>query len=421
MSKYWQGEPIVVIGLGIAGSKQSLSSTAQTALSAADLVLYQDVDISQFLLSINSKKIAITKDYEILWRTLHNFFHKKVVILTSGDPLFHGIGDILRTRLPREELIFETNISLIQAAFAKIGHPWHDANVINLHDKSTKILRSKLTKEGWFAVLTDQSNPPNLIASELCLADYGSSPMWVFERLGTDNEQITFDYADALMRSDDTFATNYLTIFKAQGAGLTLPEFMGISDNLFYKEEGRPLCLTRHARIHLLSILALRRGEIGWMVGAGVGEFVVEWARWCPHALVHAIEPSKTRGAIILKNSDRFGISENLMTHIAAAPPILDKLSDNPNMIYVAVSGLDSRFEVILDVCWERLQPGGKLVVTAQSENTKFALFKYAEEVMNDFASMQGFSLALSHIQTKNRKQYMAHEQPLFIAVWEKP
>ncbi|GBU08880.1 precorrin-6Y C5,15-methyltransferase [Gammaproteobacteria bacterium] len=418
MSKYWHGDPIFVIGLGIMGQQQNLSDKALNAIESADLVLYQNVDIDNYL--IVGQKIQLKDDMDLLWRSLHLYFNKKVVILTEGDPLFHGIGEILLKRLHREELVFQSNISHIQAAFAKIGQPWQDAHVINLVGKLSHTLRSKLAQKGWYAILSDIDNPPSVIASELYLADYGASPIWVFENLGTEDEQITFDYADALSRSNEIFSKRFLMIFKAIGPGLSLPEFIGIKDDLFHHNADKPLQLSSHLRVNLLSLIATRRDDTAWVVGAGVGELAIEWARWCPSSQIHAIEYSKENGSIILKNRDLFGVYDNLSVHIASAPPILDQLAEAPAAIYVNVSAQDSRFEVILDVCWEKLISGGKLMVGARSENTKQALYKYADQLA-DFAEMNAYSFAISSLKKTKKMRLMVQEQPLFVAIWQKP
>ncbi|MGQ9871772.1 SAM-dependent methyltransferase [Leptodesmis sp.] len=45
------------------------------------------------------------------------------VILTSGDPLFFGLGRLLLTELPAEWLTFHPHLSSVQLAFSRIKLP----------------------------------------------------------------------------------------------------------------------------------------------------------------------------------------------------------------------------------------------------------------------------------------------------------
>ncbi len=58
----------------------------------------------------------------------------RVVVLGSGDPLFHGIGTTLLAHFDNSLLRFHPNVSSVSAAFAAIKEPWHDVQIISLHN-----------------------------------------------------------------------------------------------------------------------------------------------------------------------------------------------------------------------------------------------------------------------------------------------
>jgi hypothetical protein len=59
-----------------------------------------------------------------------------IVVLTSGDPLFYGIGVFLVRRLGAERVRILPNVSAVAAGFARLGEPWQDVRVVSLHGRN---------------------------------------------------------------------------------------------------------------------------------------------------------------------------------------------------------------------------------------------------------------------------------------------
>ena len=58
---------------------------------------------------------------------------RRVVVLATGDPLFHGIAGYLCGRLPDLPLEILPNLSTLQVACARLGLPWQDLRVVSGH------------------------------------------------------------------------------------------------------------------------------------------------------------------------------------------------------------------------------------------------------------------------------------------------
>ncbi len=421
MSRYWQGPTLSVIGLGLAENQCHLHNDAQAALRGAELVIGTEHYLSVVSEYIQGAMLVFPTANADIWSILRQNFNKKIVILTSGDPLCFGLGTQLRSRLSPNSLKFYSNLSSVQVAFSRIGQPWTDAKIINLAKLPPSSLRAQLGKNRWYAVLTHINTTPQAIALELCHNGFPSSPMWVMECLGRHDEEITFDYADALLRSNTTFVQPNIVVFQTQGAGLVVPENIGIIDTAFETDgdASKGLAAKREVRVNILSLLSTHTGDICWDVGAGCGQMSIEWAKWHPDASIHAIEYNKERAEIIRRNRDQFGVMQNLEVFTAAAPPILDDLPA-PDAIFVGGGGSDSRFEIILDVCWERLKPGGRMVAAAITEDTKMRLYRYAENTFSTVAT-EGFEVSISHLAKLNGRRILNPQLPVLLLKWTKP
>ncbi len=420
MSKYWHGDPIRVIGLNYHQSQPTDTALCQVIINA-DLVISTilQADLSPTLFHEGQRFVYIseqTRESDFPWELLRLFFDQRVIVLTYGDPLFYGIASAMRKRLPQGELVVYPSVSLIQRAFARIGQPWEKAQIIDLSDKPLSSLRALLANNTTYALMINADITPIAVATELCALDLAASSVWVFEG-GIRDEQIIFDYADALSRTEELFNQPNLMIVNTQGQGTTLCHGFGIDDQLFLYPNDKALHFSQHVRVNILSFLLTRPNEIGWVVGAGFGEVAIEWARHCPFSRIHAIDNQLNCGEYINSNKEKFGVY-NLIVHVAAAPPILDDI-EAPDAVLITIDGSDPRFEVILDVAWERLRPGGKLIVAARTETTKFKLYQYAAK-LKQWAEMEAIAVNIGYWQETQYRANLMHTPPLFIAKWHK-
>jgi precorrin-6Y C5,15-methyltransferase (decarboxylating) len=367
-----------VIGLGI-DNPPVLSSAARKALQQAEVIIGAANAFTANMTSLTAKIYPYPKPMQELWPLLEQYAGQHIVLLGSGDPLFYGIGALLLRYLPPEQVQFHPHVSSIQAAFARIKRPWQDATIMSLHGRPLLSLRAALKTNQLYGLLTDSVNNPMAIAQLVHEAGLGDSILWIAENLGLPEEQVHCFQAAELAAKDLAFAPLNVTILETRGPGGILPEFPGISDENFVTdgETGRGMISKREVRLMVLSLLSPRADEIGWDVGAGCGGVAVEWSRWNPHGALYAVECHEQRLACLAANRERFGVVNNLHIIAGHAPEALATLPP-PNTVFIG--GSKGRLLDMLQIVWQRLLPGGRLVASAVTENSRMDLYRFAGE-----------------------------------------
>jgi precorrin-6Y C5,15-methyltransferase (decarboxylating) len=339
-----------------------------------------------------------------------------IVLLTSGDPLFFGLGRLLLERLPKDCLTFHPHVSSMQLAFSRIKMPWQDAQWVSVHGRSLDNLIS-LVQQGTekLAILTDPQHNPATIAQLLLSLDLPHHyQCWVCENLGGDNEQIHEGSPEQLRdkcfaslsvmvlqrissnpkpcsRSVSELRTPFAQRLRTPNSELRTPnselrtpnsvrvaspleklrtpnselrtpnsEFpiIGIPDTLFASFNDRPGLMTkREVRILILGELALHPSQVVWDIGAGTGSVSIEIARLCPSSQIYAIEKTAAGQTLIEQNCRRFQV-ENVTRVQGEAPCCLKDLPD-PDRIFIGGSG--GHLLEMLDYCGERLVAGSSL------------------------------------------------------------
>lgn len=373
----WWGPPLQVIGLGVRPG-ENLSSEARQALEQAEMVIGGDRHLAAFP-ELGAEKIPYPRPLKGLWQLLRDHRGRRIALLASGDPLFYGIGAALIRHLGADKLVFHPHLSSIQVAFSRIRRPWQQARIVSLHGRPLNGLRAVLQANRLYALLTDQISNPGAIARLLIEVGLGDSAMWVAEDLGTSSERVRHIQAAALADSEMDFSDLNVVIVETRGRGGFLPEFPGIADEDFLtgSEPGRGMLSKREVRLNILSLLAPRAGEVGWDIGAGCGGVAVEWARWNPLGTVYAVECHAQRLQYLEANRERFGVIDNLHIIAGRAPEILGDLAD-PQAVFIG--GSSGALEPLLNLAWQRLLPGGRLVVSAVTEDSRMDLYRFADD-----------------------------------------
>jgi len=386
-----------VIGLGVGA--EALTPDARVAVQEAELVIGapRHFELLERLgLSFDGQCEHFPSPFAQLWTLLQANNGRRIALLASGDPLFFGLGGHLRKHLPAGQLVFHPAVSSVQTAFARIGQPWQQAEVVSLHGRPLSTLRARLNAGHWYAALTDANSHPAAVATELVAAGFSESTIWVCEDLGSPDERVRSYVASELAALKEKFSPLNVLLFESRGAGGVLPEFPGLADSAFSTDgdsPGKGLLTKREVRLCALSLLAPRADDIGWDIGAGCGGVAVEWARWCPLGQVHALERHPARLGHLAINRERFGVVANLHIHAGDAPTGLSELPD-PSVIFVGGGGRD--LGEILAACWQRLPSGGRLVASAVTEEARLALHQFAglQDEWIQLAVSRGDSLA---------------------------
>lgn len=365
--------PIQVIGIGLDGAV-GLSSALQTLVMQADLLVGSPRHLAYFP-QFPAERWILTDLRATLLALKERLTQPQpglTVILTSGDPLFFGLGRLITELLPPEVVTFHPHASSLQLAFNRLKLPWHDAQWVSLHGRSEEVLVQVL-KQGAekIGVLTDHVNTPSAIARLIqSLALSTRYILWVCENLGGQDECIrSFTPETAIAES---FASLNVVVLLRQPSSVQpssaqpltpslvdLP-LIGLADPQFLSFDDRPGLMTkREVRVLALAELALQDRQVIWDVGAGTGSVSVEIARLCPTSQIYAIEKTAAGIHLIERNCHRFGVS-NIRPVQGMAPEALAGL---PQPDRVFIGGSSGQLASILTTCQAVLPPGGLIVL----------------------------------------------------------
>lgn len=282
---------------------------------------------------------------------------RKVAILASGDPFWHGAGGSLVSHLNREEWHAFPAPSTFQLAAARLGWRMEDITCHGLHAAPFARLRPILTKGARAICLLRDGDAPKALA-EWLLAQGFTADLVVLESLGGPKERIRQTRAETFDLSDSTAPVAVaLTITLGKG----LSRASGLPDDLFV-HDGQ--ITKRPVRALTLSALAPRAGELLWDIGSGSGSISVEWCLAGGHALAYELRPD--RAANIRENAARFGVEHRFQV---IEGPAAETFAERPVPDAVFIGGGGNA--ALIDALWALLPEGTRLVANGVTLETE--------------------------------------------------
>jgi len=311
-----------------------------------------------------------------------------VCVLASGDPMFFGVGASLARQVSASEMQVLSMPSSCALAAARLGWPLQDVQVVSVVARPLAALNAHLHSGARLLVLSNDGDSPAAIAAQLCERGFGPSRLRVFEHLGGTDERALAGTAQDWPHTQ-VAALNLVAIeCLAAPDAPRLPRVAGLPDSAF-QHDGQ--LTKRDVRAITLARLAPLPGELLWDVGAGCGSIGIEWMRAHPACRALAIEADAGRQGFIEHNRDALGVP-GLQLVRGKAPEALAGL-EQPDAVFI---GGGVTREGVLDLCWQRLRPGGRLVANAVTLQSELALAHFRER--------HGGELTRIHV---------AHAQPL--------
>jgi precorrin-6Y C5,15-methyltransferase (decarboxylating) len=290
---------------------------------------------------------------------------RRVVVLASGDPLCYGVGNKLLRHIPLAEMRVIPAPSAFSLAGARLGWDTADIDRVTLHGRPREALKRYFAPGAKLLVLANDGTTPAEAARMLVEAGYGESEIVVFEHMGGDEERRLDGVA---ARWHEPPAAELNTIGIRCVAGPRAKRYRGAPGLPDHAFESDGTLTKRELRAVTLAMLAPYPGAVLWDVGAGAGSIAIEWLLQEPRAEAIAIERDPARIALIARNAEALGTPELEIEH-GEAPAVLDGLPD-PDVVFVG-GGLSA--PELIETCYERLKPGGRLVanaVTLEAEAT---------------------------------------------------
>jgi len=356
---------LTVVGIGEDGFK-GLGKNARHALLRASKIFGGQRHLDLLPTCIRGERQPWPSPFCL--ESLLSLRGEPVCVLASGDPMFFGVGASLARQLPAAEMLTLPAPSSCSLAAARMGWPLQDVVTLSVVARPVAALNAQLFSGVRLLVLSNDGRSPAAIAALLRERGFGPSRLTVLEHLDGENERrvdgIASDWSDPPIADLNLIAIDCI----AEPDTPRLSRLAGLPDSAF-QHDGQ--LTKRDVRAITLARLAPIPGELLWDVGAGSGSIGIEWMRAHPGCRALAIEADTGRQALIEHNRDALGVP-GLQLIRGSAPQALAGL-ERPDAIFI---GGGVTREGVLDTCWAKLKPGGRLIanaVTLQSEMTLMA------------------------------------------------
>jgi precorrin-6Y C5,15-methyltransferase (decarboxylating) len=347
---------LTIVGIGEDGLA-GLGDAAKQAIGQAEIVFGGKRHLELASGAISGEARAWPSPFDAAMRDVLALRGRKICVLASGDPFFHGVGVTLSRHIPSAEMRVFPSPSSMSLAAARLGWALQDVEQISLHGRPIDLIRPFLHAKTRILALTSDSDGPAAIAALLNENGFGPSRLSVMEALGGENETIR----TATAASFDLKNINPLNILaievESESQARILPLTSGLPDDLF-ENDGQ--LTKREIRAVTLSSLAPRRGELLWDIGAGAGSISIEWMLAHSSMRAIAIECVAERAARIRRNANACGVPGVVLVE-GAAPEALAGL-EQPDAIFIGGGGSEAG---VLDAAIEALGSGGRLVANA--------------------------------------------------------
>jgi precorrin-6Y C5,15-methyltransferase (decarboxylating) len=366
---------IVVIGIGADGMA-GLSRASLAELSRATVIYGSQRQLDLLDGSVTAVKRPWPSPMLPAVRTLLDDADGDVHVVASGDPLLHGVGNVL-TRLYGPDVVHVLpHVSSVTLACSRVGWAVQDTEIISLVNAEP---HTAVRRGGQAVVLSRDATSPAALAKLLAETGRGDSEMTVLEQLGGPREMRRSATArewvarppggvDAL----NVMAVRYLPDERRFGVA---PDDAFAHDGQITKQMMRAVTM---------AALAPRPGELLWDVGSGSGSIAIEWCRSGIGCRAIAFERDEARRRRITENAVAFGA--RVEVHFDA-PEAFDFV---PSPAVIFVGGGVSQ-PGLLDACWERSRPGGRIVVNAVTVESEAMLAQWHSRVGGELRRYQHY------------------------------
>ena len=371
---------LTIIGIGEDGMT-GLSAAARRAIEGAEVVIGGDRhhDLAP---NITADRLRWPHPFDALIGELLARRAQRPVVLATGDPLWFSVGARIATSIPADEITFHPQLSAFQYSACRMGWSLADCETVTAHGRPAEQVTPLFWHGARILALTAGAETAGTMARLLNDRGFGASTLTVLGNLGGPNESRSQGRASDWADSDpgaDLPSFNTLAIECSGHPANPLPQLPGLSDQAF-THDGK--LTKREVRALTLARLMPVRREVLWDIGTGCGSVAVEWMRTARDASAVGIDPHAGRLDMARRNAMALG-APRLHLIEGAAPEALESIPmpkgtqvdlRRPDAVFIG-GGLS---QSVFSACWERLQPGGRLVanaVTLESEAILLDLF----------------------------------------------
>ena len=280
-----------------------------------------------------------------------------VCVLATGDPMFFGIGVTLAKHFDAGEMEIVPSLSAFTLAASRLGWALADAEQLTLHGRPASLAVPFIQPGARLLILADGPDTPAQVADLLAERGYGDSRMFVLEHMGGAQERALTGHAGDWQHTDIAAFHTLAVECVAGPDAVILPRIPGLPDDVFTSDGNMT---KRDVRAATLAALAPQPGQHLWDIGAGCGSVAIEWMRTHPGCRATAVENRADRIGLIARNAIALGVPRVGMIE-GEATDVLAEL-DSPDAVFI---GGGASTPGLLDLCWDALPAGGRLVANA--------------------------------------------------------
>ena len=357
---------IYVIGVSDDGA-DGLTAAAQSIIERAQLLIGGTETLAAIPGS-DAERFVVGLDLEEVVTQIAAADGKRIVLLAAGDPLFYGTARFLCERLGKERFEVIPHVSSMQLAFARVKESWDEAYLTNLATQSLERLTERVRSAEKVGIFTTSQSPPSAVARFLLDRRIDYFRAYICENLGSPDERVTQGELDDVAEQQFSPLNVMILVRKPNVPDRARPlegqRLFGNPDEMFLQSKPkRGLLTSAEVRTIALSEMALSATDTVWDVGAGSGSVAIEAAQIANAGSVFAIEMDLADHDLIVDNAKRFGVG-NLHAVLGQAP---DAWHDLPSPDAVFVGGTGRQVRRIVELGFERLNTGGRIVVNVAS------------------------------------------------------
>ncbi|UUX48348.1 precorrin-6y C5,15-methyltransferase (decarboxylating) subunit CbiE [Nisaea acidiphila] len=350
-----------IIGIGEDGL-DGLSRNARELLKGAEILIGGARHLAM-LPEDGRERIEWPSPLQDFIDRIHELRGRKVAVLATGDPMQHGIGATLAKILSVGEMVVIPTPSAFSLAAARLGWPLAEVRILTVHGRPLSLLAAALQPGAKLILLSEGRETPGQVAAFLTGAGFGKSAITVFEHMGGPKEARLEGSAEDWPHAPGADFNTVAIQLSGPSKPLALGTTPGLDDS-FFESDGQ--LTKREVRAVTLAALRPGPGQLLWDVGAGSGSIAIEWMRTDPLARAIAVEPRSDRIENIRRNAETLGVPFLKIVE-GTAPDALDGLEE-PDAVFLG-GGITA--PGLLEICWNALKPGGRLVanvVTLEGE-----------------------------------------------------
>ncbi len=361
---------ITVVGMGEEGM-ESLGPAARAAVETADVLAGGERHLAK-VPGTGAERLTWGAGFPAALDRIAELRGKRVVVLSSGDPMFFGVGAMLGERFGADAVCVLPVPGAFSLAAARLCWPLADTETLTVHGRPVQAIALHFAPGARLLILSRDGDSPGLIAETLRDHGFGPSPMTVFENMGGAGEARTEGTAGDWPHPRSADLNTVAVECRAGDDATAWSRAPGLPEDAF-EHDGQ--ITKREVRAATLAALAPLPGQMLWDVGAGSGAVAIEWLRTGVSLRAVAVERDPGRCAAIARNAAALGVP-GLRLLEGTAPQALDGLEPRPDAVFAG--GGVSR-DGLLEACWAALGSGGRLVANAATIEAERRLLDFQQ------------------------------------------